>query len=168
MDYKMAAAGNEQNPQNKSVCESPERRPVEFYEEVLGYLLSFTQAELSAKDQALWIQRLSTVPPWKLKRLDEFTSPFINEVWKFLDDLKQEPETFKALPEPPQTSRSVQVARDFNEHIQAVVKMIGDTSVNREARLIFEWESFKRLDRKYLHLNVIEQIRCEKRFQGMG
>lgn len=38
---------------------------------------------------------------------------------------------------------------------------------SREERLKWEWNSYKEFDQKYPHLNVMQQIRNEKRFQGL-
>ena len=96
---------------------------------------------------------------------------------KYLDALQRAPsdpysemgydKERKELLEPEEhISQKTQIARDFNEHVQTVVKMIGDNTVKRENRLNFEWESFKRLDKKYPHLHVMDQVRGEKRFEG--
>lgn len=169
MDYKSAAAGDDMNQQSNERSGSSERTgqrsgvPLEFAQEVLEYLMSFTQASLTVEDQKKWVQRLSMVPAWKLKKLDEFTSPFIGEVWKFLDALQPPVEHFKSLPEPDPTPRSAQVARDFLAHIQKILNWIG----TREERLRWEMESLKVLDKKYPHLNIWHDLRNEKRFKDL-
>lgn len=166
-DHKMAAAHDQENLQEIESGEKLKKRlgvGLDYAHEVLVYLMSFTQANLTPDDQEAWTDRLSKVPAWKLKRLDEFTSPFINEVWKFLDGLQQEIPAFKALPEADNTPRHISIAKDFNDHVRTVMNFDG----TREERLRWEWESFKKLDKKYPHLNVLSQVRGEKRFQEMS
>ena len=63
-----------------------------YYRTVLDHLLAYTRAEMSGEDQDKWIARLSNVPMWKLKKLDEFNSPFISSVWEFFNNLRPDPE----------------------------------------------------------------------------
>lgn len=148
MDFKAAAAGDreESQPLNDEHA-SPEKLknrqqvPLAYAEEVLDFLLTFTQTQLNGEDRERWIIRLSTVPPWKFQKLGEFTSPYLNEVWKFFDEFKQAPEAYKApaLPEPKST-----IAKDALAHIK---KITGEGS--RESKDQWEREGIAALRKKY-------------------
>lgn len=111
----------------------------------------------------MWMQRLSKYPRWKLDKLIDYAGFLSNDVFKYLDGLQTPLPTFKALPEPPQTARAIQVARDFNALIQGVMNFQG----SREERLKWEWNEAVRLDKKYPHLDVMKHYRNEKRFEGV-
>lgn len=102
-----------------------------------------------------------------MKKLDEFSGPFITDIWKFFDSLHFTEDTYekpKQLFEPRiEFDRKVQIARDFNAHLQKILSYQG----NREERLLWEWNSFKELDEKWPHLNIITQVSKEKRFKEM-
>ena len=93
--------------------------------------------------------------------MGDYTGPLTNEVFKYLDGLRQSEPAFKSLPEPDPTPRSIQIARDFNEHIQAVMNFQGTS----EDRLKWEKESFLKLDKRWPHLSVWDKVKGEKRFQ---
>jgi hypothetical protein len=89
---------------------------------------------------------------WKLKRLDEFSSPFINEVWKFFDELRMPPEPMpeflKKLPAP-----KSDIAKDVNAHVQKMLAYVGVklTSEALTAKRKLELEGLEELHRKYPH-----------------
>lgn len=154
MDFKAAAAGDrDENQPLKNGNASQERPknkqqvPLEYAEEALDFLLLFTQAQLSAEDRERWIVRLSTVPVWKLQKLDEFTSPYLNEVWRFFDTLivypyREQHKEPEQLPEPKSN-----IAKDALAHIK---KITGDGS--KEQKDQWEREGIMALRKKYPHL----------------
>ena len=125
----------------------------------------------------MYMKALSQYPKWKLLRLDEYHPEYgksLEAIVKFLDALQSPPEDpysaigydrerklLVAEPES-QAERRLQMALDFNAHIQKVMKFKG----SREDRLRIEMNSFKELDKKYPHLNVWDKVKGEKRFQG--
>lgn len=167
MDYKLAASGDPAATERSRWQE----KCLDYAEQVLDHLLNFAAVPNPPKTpeewgswRKDWIQRLSQVPQWKLGRLTDFYSPYITDVWKFFEDLRPTPEHHQPLlPEPDRTPRNIQIAKDFNAHIQKVMSFQG----SREERLKWEWNSYKEFDQKYPHLNVMQQIRNEKRFQGL-
>ncbi len=190
MDYKLAASGDPAATERSSWQE----KCLDYAEQVLDHLLNFAAVPNPPKTpeewgswRKDWIQRLSQVPQWKLGRLTDFYSPYITDVWKFFEDLRQTPEYHQPLlPEPDRTPRSVQIAKDFNAHIQKMMKLMDDFKPSRfrlkekdpqkyqeefsiwaNKKRKIELESFKELNQKYPHLNVMQQIRNEKRFQGL-
>jgi hypothetical protein len=103
--------------------------------------------------------RLATYPHSKLQKLDEFTSPFFNNVWEFLDEIQADPQPVKhfALPEP-QSS----IGKDSIAHIKALLAFTGP----REDRLKFELAGLRRLHAKYPNARFDAGF-AEKRFKGM-
>lgn len=151
-DHKMAAAGDEQNLHENEKTERIERGQrvsLEYAFQVLDYLLMFTRAEMRERDRQVWIQRLSTVPVWKLKRLDEFTSPFINEVWKFFDDMRPLPTYYEAPPSLPAPKTSI--AKECNEYVQRLMAF-GKSKADQEAADKQELEFIAAMRKKYSHL----------------
>ncbi len=143
---------------------------LEFLEGALEWLMTFTRTKLTEKERVQYLAKLSTYPKWKLMKLDEFNDS-LSRVFVFLDALRQEPERFKALPEPDRAPRSIEIARDFNAHIQKWCSGIGrpkkETPEARRKRLLEEQESYRALDRKYPDLHVMEQVASERRFLGL-
>ena len=176
MDHKMAAAGdNQESPnalQTSGRVSSLQDKRRELAMQVLEFLVTFTQAKLNPTEVEAWITRLSTVPVWKLMKLADFTSPHIADIWKFFDGLKQEHESFKALPEPNPTSRGIQVARDFADHVDKWCGGVGskayETGEERRERRQGEWDSYVTLDKKYPWLNILSQVRNEDRFKEVS
>lgn len=103
-DYKAAAAGDNslqhENELNKNQEKHSQRQKeiLEYAAMALEFLLSFTQTTMEVADHQMWIKRLSIVPLWKLKKLDEFVGPRITDVWKFFSELRPEPESFNEEP----------------------------------------------------------------------
>lgn len=87
----------------------------------------------------------------------------MNEVWKFFDSIHLPVDTYQPVVEVPVTPRSIQIARDFNNHIQGVMNFQG----TREERLKREWVHYQKLDAKYPELRVLAQVENEKRFIGV-
>lgn len=149
MDFKAAAAGErEENQPLKSDPDSQERPknrqqvPLAYAEEVLDFLLTFTQTQLNSEDRERWIIRLSTVPAWKFQKLGEFTSPYLNEVWKFFDELRPASTVFhapKALPAPTSS-----IGKDVLAHVE---KIMGNGS--KEQKDQWEREGITALRKKY-------------------
>jgi hypothetical protein len=83
-----------------------------------------------------------------LRRLDEFTSPFINEVWKFFDELRIPPTYYEApaLPEP-QTG----IARDCCEYVKTITSF-DKNKTGQEAADKCEREFIAAMRKKYPHL----------------
>ena len=79
-------------------------------------------------------------------RLADFTSPYISEVWKYFDELKQPPETYQApaLPEPQRAG----IAQDVLAHVK---KIMGSGS--KEQKDKWECDGIAVLRKKYPHLN---------------
>jgi hypothetical protein len=153
MDYKIAAAGDEQNQEENSRTKRIEQKQsvsLSYATQVLEYLLIFTRAEMLGPDRTLWIERLSKVPVWKLKRLDEFTSPFINEVWKFFYELRQlppeMPDYLKKLPEPKSN-----VGKNCLEYVRKLTSF-GKSTAEQEAANHLEQEFVVAMKKKYPHL----------------
>lgn len=159
IDFKMQAAADDREENLL-----PHGLSDKYVKIALAELLTFTRAEMSDDERLLWEKRLSTVPLWKLKRVNEYTGPFINGVWAFFDTLRYVERSVKALPEPAPAPRSVQIARDMNAHIQALMSFKG----SREERLKWERDSLMNLDKKYPHLGLWDQMRREKRFDNAG
>lgn len=129
--------------------------------------------QLTAMEEPFWKERLSKYPKWKLSRLQiEYAGPFNDKVLAFLDALQYKPEPVKSLPPPKPTSRSKQIARDFQEHMKEWRELIGNnfkmTEHQKQIKRKVEWESYKRLDIQYPELRVLEKVRYEKRFQGLN
>ena len=116
-DRKAMAAGEEREER-----ENGQEKNLEYAEEVLDTLLRFSSPAPDSKQwgedewtawRRDWIRRISGVPHWKLLRLGEFTSPWINDVWAFFDGLKTAPintyEAPKKLPAP-----QSKIAKDCN------------------------------------------------------
>ena len=153
MDYKTAAAGDEQNQQETSEYARPARNhgvSLDYADQAMEYLQLFTRTEMQPEDRAKWVQRLSTVPAWKLKKLDEFTSPFINEVWKFFDELRQlpfeMPDYLKKLPQPKSN-----VGKDCLEYVRKLTSF-GKSTAEQEAADRLEREFILEMKKKYPHL----------------
>ena len=106
-DHKMAAA-NDQEPESKhSESEMHDFTANEmkgYCVGVLAYLESMTGKKLDDMAAELWINRLSKYSKQKLKRLQEYTGSMSNEVFKYLDELRDGHtgalESLKSLPEP--------------------------------------------------------------------
>ena len=147
MDYKMAAAGEKVS---ETGCTEREKilqeKRLDMAEQALDFLVTFTQAKLSPEQTQNWIARLSTVPPWKLMMLAEFNSPYIAEVWKFFDGLRQQGEVYQApaLPEPKSN-----IAKDTF----AYVKKLMDDSLSSVEKDALEKNHILALRKKYPHLN---------------
>lgn len=120
-DRKAKASGEREDELPKSERE----KSLEYAEEVLDTLLRFSSPPLESKSwsddewtewRKDWIRRLSSVPIWKLKKLGDFTSPWINEVWHFFDTLRQEPEYYQE-PTIPQIEHKSQIHKSVMEHV---------------------------------------------------
>ena len=151
MDHKMAAAGdNESQPmrdENESSGKTTRKSGVglDYAKQVLDYLMSMCQVHLQPDDQERWIKRLSTAPPWKFLRLAEFNSPYIAEVWKFFDGLRQQGEAYQvpALPEPKSN-----IAKDTFVY----VKKLMDDSLSSAEKDALEKSHILAMRKKYPHL----------------
>lgn len=89
-DRKAKASG-----ESDEEYETGQDRNLEYAEEILDHLLQFSKPTVKAetdddwvKWRKSWIIRLSKVPHWKLLKIDEFSSPWIENVWEFFDGLR--------------------------------------------------------------------------------
>ena len=106
-DHKMAAA-NDQEPESKhsenEMQDSTVNEMKGYCVGVLAYLESMTGKKLEDMAAELWINRLSKYSKTKLHRLSEYTGDLNNNVFKFLDELRDGHtgalNEYKALPEP--------------------------------------------------------------------
>lgn len=145
-DYKARAAG--ERPNENDVTEKPkstQEKRLELAEQALDFLLTFTQGRLNGEERKQWIARLSTVPSWKMKRLADFSSGYMRDIWKFFDELKQPPETYQplALPEPERAG----IAQDVLAHVK---KILGPGS--KEQKDKWERDGIAVLRKKHPHL----------------
>lgn len=62
---------------------------LEYLEEALKLLQTFTRTQLSGEEKEAYLIRLATYPKDRLLRLIDFTG-HIAQVWKFLDELRPE------------------------------------------------------------------------------
>lgn len=166
MDALQRASGEREEEDETSQRKPNSSGEIEIHEYCLGavrFLETFTGKKLSEQDCELWVQRLVRYPKWKLEALGEYSGTMTNEVFKYLDNLHRPEQSVRSLPEPSQTQKQKQIAKDFNEHIQTVLSFQG----TKEERLRWEMESFKRLDKKYPNLHVWSQVKHENRFEGI-
>jgi hypothetical protein len=97
-----------------------------------------------------WTERLAMVPHWKLARLNEFSSPFMKNVWEFFDKLKSPPEPIHeyltALPEP-----KGGMAKDCCAHVYKMLEYAGTHMTPKQLKKKREIEQagLEELDRKY-------------------
>lgn len=68
---------------------------LEYLEGALEWLMRFTRAQLNAEDRESYLMRLATYPKSKLLMLTDFNGR-LSEVWKFLDDVRIQPERIES------------------------------------------------------------------------
>ena len=159
IDRKARASGEREDEQPQP----PQKEPLhEYASEALDYLLIFTRSAMADEEQILWVNRLSKYPKWKLSKLADFSSPFINEVWNFLDKLQPEPETYQA-PARAQIEHKSQIHKDVLKHILDIYFFKG----SQEDKLKIEFESLENLDKKYPNAGF-DGVIAKRRIDGVN
>ena len=134
-DFKTAATRDQEeisdqfmNEMQKQMSDHARRlgHTLEFLEGALGWIVRQTKATMEPKERLQALLKLSQVPRWKLLRIVEFSSPFMNEIWKFFDELRLVPETYvaPALEEPKSG-----IAADCRKYTD---RLLGDKLSNTE------------------------------------
>lgn len=108
IDLKSRAANDPQEtsgsrPVTKLILSSG--RNLELAMEVIGHLEKKLLISLTAEEKEQWTKELSHISDQKLLKVaNEFTGPFLNGIWKFIEDVQvvteTVPEYLKQLPEP--------------------------------------------------------------------
>lgn len=103
---------------------------LEFLEGALEWLISFTRSQLSGEEREKFLMRLATYPQSKLLKLTDFDG-HLSQVWKYLDDIRFQPETYSAREEqqgsykrvtdPSGNDRRKEMAHRCTEHIKKMM-----------------------------------------------
>lgn len=111
MDYKAAAAGDQEEISRRNEERSASPVSSEYAASIILWLETFTGKTLNDDETALWTRRLLQYPVWKLKQINDYTGGLNNGVFAFLDSLQRQPEKFR----PPQLADYSVKAREEKE-----------------------------------------------------
>ena len=70
---------------------------LEYLSGMITWLETFTNKRLTDQEVKFWTERLQKYPKWKLNQITEYTGGLNNNVFKFLDELRSEPESAREV-----------------------------------------------------------------------